>query len=75
VWIIDRIKVIMEDLPPDGGKQLFDLYKQVPGHRKYGQAFTPLDELCHLLICLSENWKRSPTFFPRSWHPVDQQPH
>jgi len=25
LWVIERIKVIMEDLPPDGGKQLLDL--------------------------------------------------
>ena len=63
LWVIDRIKGIMEDLPPDGGRQLLDLYKQVPGHRKHGQAFTPLDELRHLLIRVSENWDRYTTFF------------
>ena len=63
LWVIERIKVIMEDLPPDGGKLLLDLYKQVPGHRRYGQTYTVLDELRHLLIRLSENWERYTTFF------------
>lgn len=63
LWIIDRIKVIMEDLPPDSGKQLLDLYKQLPGHHKRGQERTPMDELRHLLIRLSENWDRYTTFF------------
>ena len=62
-WVIERIKVIMEDLPPEGGKLLLDLYKQVPGHRRYGQTYTVLDELRHLLIRLSENWERYTTFF------------
>lgn len=63
LWMIDRIKVIMEDLPGDGGKQLLDLYKQVPGNRKHGQAYTALDELRHLLIRVSESWERYTTFF------------
>lgn len=63
LWIIDRIKVLMEDLPPDGGKQLLDLYRQLPGHRKLAQERTPLDELRHLLIRISENWERYTTFF------------
>lgn len=63
LWVIDRIKVIMEDLPPDGGKQLLDLYKQVPGNRKHGQAYTALDDLRHLLIRVSESWERYTTFF------------
>ncbi len=63
LWMIDRIKMIMEELPPDGGKQLLDLYKQVPGNRKQGQAYTALDELRHLLIRVSESWERYTTFF------------
>ena len=63
LWVVERIKVIMEDLPPDGGKQLLDLYKQLPGHLKIGQERTPLDELRYLLIRLSENWEHYTTFF------------
>ena len=63
LWVIERIKVIMEDLPPDGGKQLLDLYRQLPGHLKWGQERTPLDELRLMLIRISENWERYTTFF------------
>lgn len=63
LWVIDRIKVIMEDLPPDGGRQLLDLYKQLPGDLKHGQERTAVDELRHLLIRLSEKWDRYTTFF------------
>jgi transposase-like protein len=63
MWVIAQIKIIMEDLPPNGGKQLLDLYKQIPGHRKQGQAYTALDELRRLLIRVSESWERYTTFF------------
>jgi len=63
LWIIERIKIIMEDLPPDGGKQLLDLYKQLPGYLKLGQERTPLDQLRFLLIRLSESWERYTAFF------------
>ena len=53
LWVIDRIKVIMEDLPPNGGRQLLDLYKQLPGDLNYGRERTVVDELRHLLIRLS----------------------
>jgi transposase-like protein len=63
LWILDRIKHIMEDLPPDGGKQLLELYKQLPGHLKMAQERTALDQLRFLLIRLSEQWERYTTFF------------
>ena len=63
LWVIDRIKVIMEDLPPNGGRQLLDLYKQLPGDLNYGRERTVVDELRHLLIRLSEKWDRYTTFF------------
>jgi len=63
LWVLERIKVIMEELPPDGGKQLLELYKQLPSHLKRGQERTAVDELRHLLIRLSENWERFSTFF------------
>jgi len=63
LWVIERIKVIMEDLPPDGGSQLLELYKQVPGNRQHGQAYTALGDLRYLLIRVSESWERYTTFF------------
>ena len=63
LWVLERIKVIMEELPPDGGKQLLELYKQLPSHLKRGQERTAVDELRHLLIRLSESWERFSTFF------------
>lgn len=74
LWVIDRIKVIMEDLPPDGGRQLLELYKQVPGNRKYGQAYSALDDLRYLLIRVSESWERYTTFFSDSGIPWTNNP-
>ena len=63
LWVIDRIKLIMEDLPPDGGRQLLDLYKGLPGDLKHSRERTAVDDLRHLLIRLSEKWERYTTFF------------
>lgn len=63
LWMLERIKMIVEELPADGGKQLLDLFKQLPGHIKLGQERTAEDKLRHLLIRLSENWERYLTFF------------
>ena len=63
LWMLERIKMIVEELPADGGKQLLDLFTQLPGHIKQGQKRTNVDKLRHLLIRLSENWERYTTFF------------
>ena len=63
LWMIDKIKLIMEDLPIDGDKQLLEMYKELPGQLKQGQKRTVLDELRHLLIRLSESWERYTSFF------------
>ena len=63
LWMIERVKVIMEELPPDGGRQLLELYKQLPGDLKRGRERTAVDELRHLLIRLSEKWDRYTAFF------------
>lgn len=63
LWMIEKVKHIMEELPPDGGKQLLEMYKCLPGNLKQGQVRTDLDELRHLLIRLSEKWERYTAFF------------
>lgn len=63
LWVLEEIKHIMEDMPPDGAKRLLQLYQTLPGNLKQGQEWSPLDELRHLLIRLSESWQRYTTFF------------
>ena len=57
LWVLAEIKELMEDLPPEGDKRLYVLWKQVkaPGGRHTGQ-YTPIDQLRDLLIRLSETW-------------------
>jgi transposase-like protein len=63
LWVLEEIKHIMEDMPPDSAKRLLQLYQKLPGNLKQGQVWSPLDELRHLLIRLSESWSRYTTFF------------
>jgi hypothetical protein len=63
LWVLDEVKIIMTDLPPDGQKRLFKLWKRIPVRRKSSGKLTPLVELRYLLIRLSESWDRYTTFF------------
>jgi transposase-like protein len=63
LWVLEKIKQIMEDMPPEGAKQLLQLYQRLPGNLKQGQKRSPVDELRLLLIRLSENWGRYTSFF------------
>jgi len=64
--MIDEIQALLEDLPPEGSRRLFELWKQIPERRK-GQArpLSPLSQLRALLIRLSEHWDSYRVF---SWH-------
>lgn len=64
--MIDEIQALLEDLPPEGSRRLFELWKQIPERRK-GQArpLSPLSQLRALLIRLSEHWESYRVF---SWH-------
>jgi transposase-like protein len=63
LWVLDEIKRIMEDMPPDSARRLLELYKLLPGNLRQGQEHSPIDELRLLLIRLSESWERYTTFF------------
>ena len=64
LWVVEEIKELMEELPLDGDKHLYALWKQVkaPGGRHTGQ-YTPIDHLRDLLIRLSENWSAFCAFY------------
>lgn len=63
-YVIAEIKELMDELPPDGDKRLYALWKQVkaPGGRHSGQ-YTPFDQLRDLLIRLSETWPNFCAFY------------
>jgi hypothetical protein len=57
LWVLDEVKALLDELPPEGSKHLFELWKQIP-ERRVGQsgARSPLEQLRYLLIRLSEHW-------------------
>ncbi len=57
LWVLDEIKQLLAELPPEGGQRLFELWKQIP-ERRFGQsgARSPLELLRNLLIRMSEHW-------------------
>jgi hypothetical protein len=57
LWVLDEIKDLLDELPPQGSKRLFELWKQIP-ERRIGQTGprSPLEQLRNLMIRLSEHW-------------------
>jgi hypothetical protein len=64
VWVLDEIKTLISELPPDGNKRLYALWKRVAVWRGKGtHPLTPVEQLRDLLIRLSENWPSFCTFY------------
>lgn len=63
-----EVKRLIAELPPDGDKRLVALWKKIPENRagRKDQPLSPLDQLRHLLVRLSENWARFRVF---DWQP------
>jgi transposase-like protein len=56
-WVLEEIRRLLAELPPEGSRRLFELWKQIPERRSgQGQPLSPLDQLRLLLIRLSEHW-------------------
>ena len=64
LWVLEEIKELIKELPPEGSKRLYALWKQVKasGGRRNTQ-YTPIDQLRDLLIRLSETWVNFCTFY------------
>lgn len=58
-WVLDEIKFLLDELPLEGSRRLFELWKQIP-ERRVGQSGerSPLERLRYLLIRMSEHWDR-----------------
>jgi len=56
-WVLDEVKQLLAELPLEGSRRLFELWKQVPEKRS-GQSGvrSPLEQLRYLLIRMSEHW-------------------
>ena len=63
LWILEEIKRLLDELPPEGSRRLFELWKQIP-ERRVGQSGprSPLEQLRNLLIHLSEHWSNYRVF-------------
>ena len=57
LWILDEVKGLLAELPLEGSRRLFELWKQIP-EKRTGQsgARSALEKLRHLLIRMSEHW-------------------
>jgi len=57
-WVLEEIKALLAELPPEGSKRLYELWKQLPGRQSApDQPRLPLEQLRDLLIRLSEHWR------------------
>lgn len=57
LWVLEEVKTLLAELPVEGSRHLFELWKQIP-ERRTGQEGprSPLEQLRNLLIRLSEHW-------------------
>jgi len=57
LWVLEEVKNLLAELPPEGSRRLFELWKQIPERRAgRDEPLSPLDQLRYLLIRLSEHW-------------------
>jgi len=68
LWVIDEIKKLMAELPLEGSKRFYELWKQIPigRHGRMHQPLSALDQLRQLLLRLSEHWPQYRVF---DWQP------
>lgn len=65
--VLAEIKQLIDELPPEGGKRLFELWKQIPVEKSArDEPLTPTEQLRNLLIRLSEHWSTYRIF---DWQP------
>jgi len=64
VWVVEEVGELIRELPPEGDKRLYELWKRVAVRRGKGQhSLTPVEQLRDLLIRLSETWPSYCTFY------------
>jgi transposase-like protein len=55
--LLDEVRLLLEELPPEGGVRIYELYRQIPPPpRIRDRAVPPLARLQKLLLRLSDNW-------------------
>ncbi len=59
VWVLERIRQLVKELPATGQTELFALYEQLPAERKArGARASPMYRLRQLVLRLSEHWSQ-----------------
>lgn len=56
-WVLGEVEECVRELPEDGGRRLYELWKQIPEVVVRGQKLSALGQLRALLIRLSEHWR------------------
>ena len=66
-WALERIHLLVKELPATGSAELFALYEQLPAERKARRArASPMYRLRQLVLRLSEHWGRYRLYQERS---------
>ena len=62
--IIPKVQELIHDLPVNGGKVLYELWKEMPGRTtKPNEERTPLEKLRDIVLRLSQDWGRYIEFY------------
>ena len=62
-FILDEVGQLMEDLPPDGDRRLYSLWKRLGIRRSgTGKTLSALEQLRDLVLRLSQRWQEYCTF-------------
>jgi transposase-like protein len=55
--LLEEVRQLLDELPPEGGTRLYELYRQIPPPRRVrDRAVPPLARLQKLLLRLGDNW-------------------
>jgi DNA-directed RNA polymerase subunit RPC12/RpoP/transposase-like protein len=66
-WVVERLRLLVKELPATGSAELFALYERLPAERKVRRArASPLYRLRQLVLRLSEHWTRYRLYQERS---------
>jgi transposase-like protein len=64
LWVLAEVQELIAEIPPQGNKRLYALWKQVAVPRgKRSDPRTPMEQLRNLLIRLSEAWPNYTAFY------------
>jgi transposase-like protein len=67
LWVLERLRQLVKELPATGPTELFALYEQLPAERKVRRArASPMYRLRQLILRLSEHWGRYRLYQERS---------